>query len=132
MPEDRLPTRPIDAYKAIIDQLATETSRSVHERLVIEQGIWLKTRDEETANAFVRSLSNEQRHILGRMLHNERTGAIHDVLAVLSWWILARGVGLTFRGEPMPVELNGEGLHGDYIGRLADWEWPDTESPSLP
>jgi hypothetical protein len=124
MPEDQQPTRPVDAYKAIIDQLATETSRSVHERLVVNEGVWP---EEEIANAFVRSLSSEQRRILGRMLHEERTGAIHDVLAVLTWWILARGVGLTFRGEPMPVELSGQGLHGDYIGRLANWVWPGTE-----
>jgi hypothetical protein len=37
MPEDRQPNRPIDAYKAMIDQLATETSRSVH------GGLWFRS-----------------------------------------------------------------------------------------
>jgi hypothetical protein len=27
----------------------------------------------------------------------------------------------------MPVDLSGMGLHGDYIGRRDDWEWPDDE-----
>ena len=65
--------------------------------------------------------------MLARMLHAERVAAIHDVLAVLTWWIVARGVGFTFRGETMPIELSGEGLHGDYIGRVDNWEWPDEE-----
>jgi len=125
MIENRQFSRPIDAYKAMIDQLVTETSHGVHEKLVVDEGVWLKTPHEEAANAFVRSLSNEQRRMLARLLHDERTSAIHDALAVLTWWILSRGVGLTFRGEPMPTELSGEGLNGDYIGRLADWEWPN-------
>jgi hypothetical protein len=111
----------------MIDQVVTETSQSVHERLIVDEGVWLKTRDEEAANALVRSLTDAQRRILGRMLHDERTGAIHDVLAVLTWWILTRGVGLTFQGEPTPVELSGQGLHGDYIGRLSGWEWPESD-----
>ena len=127
MRENRQPSRPIDAYKAMIDQLVTETSQSVHQRLIAEKGVWLKKSDEEAANALVRSLTDEQRRILGRMLHDERTGAIHDVLAVLTWWILTRGVGLTFRGEAMPVELSGQGLHGDYIGRLSGLEWPESD-----
>lgn len=127
MLENRQPFRPIDAYKAIIDQLVDETSHSVHERLVVDEGVWLKTPDEEPANAFVQSLTGEQRRILARILHDERTAAIHDVLAVLTWWISTRGVGLTFRGEPMPVELSGQGLHGDYVGRLTDWKWPESD-----
>jgi hypothetical protein len=58
------------------------------------------------------------------MLSEARDGTIHDVLAALTWWMTARDVGLTFRGEPMPFELSGEGLHGDYIGRRDGWEWP--------
>jgi Family of unknown function (DUF6547) len=124
---DSQPERPIDVYKAIVDELATSTSRSVSERLILEHGIWTKAPDEEAANAFVRSLTDEQRHLLVRMLQ-ERTGAIHDVLAELTWWISTREVGLTFRGDAMPIELSGHGIHGDYIGRLNDWPWPDDDS----
>jgi hypothetical protein len=127
MLEDRQPSRPIDAYKAIIDQLVRETSHSVHETLIVEQGVWLNAPDAEAANAFVRSLSVEQRRMLARLVHDERTGAIHDALALLTWWISSRRVALTFQGEPMPVELSGEGLNGDYIGRLNGWEWPVTD-----
>jgi hypothetical protein len=63
--------------------------------------------------------------MLARMLHDVRQSAIFDVPALLTWWISTQDVGLTFRGEPMLTELSGEGLHGDYIGRLAAWEWPD-------
>ena len=56
------------------------------------------------------------------MLNDERMGAIHDALAVLTWWISSQGLGLTFLGESMPVEWSGAGLHGGYIGRRHGWE----------
>jgi hypothetical protein len=118
--ENFVPTTPIEAYKAIIDQLANETTRSISTKLIAEQGILSESPDEGVANEFVRSLSAEHRRILAHIVHRERVGAIHDVLALLTSWISTRGVGLTFHGEPMPVELSGMGLHGDYIGRLND------------
>jgi hypothetical protein len=58
------------------------------------------------------------------MLQRERTSAIFDVSADLSWWTSCQGVGLTFRGEAMPLD-SGEGAFDlDYTGRLNDWEWP--------
>jgi hypothetical protein len=122
-------SRPLDAYKAIVDQLVRETSHGVSETLVAQEGIFSKAPAEEVFNSFVHSLSPEQREMLAKMLHAERTAAIHDVLAVLSWWVEAGGLGFTFRGESMPVDLSGMGLHGDYVGRQHDWEWPDDESP---
>lgn len=128
MTGERQLSRPIDAYKEIIDQLVTETSRGVTEKLVVQEGGFLETSDNRVFNPFLRSLSAEQRLTLARMLRAERVSAIGGALAVLTWWIIARKVGLTFRGEPMPVALSGEGLHGDYVGRLDDWEWPEDDS----
>jgi hypothetical protein len=132
MSNDRQPSRPIDAYKQIIDQLVTETSHGVREKAVVRENAFPDLSDDRVFNPFIKSLSTGQREMLAQMLHAERVAAIHDALAVLTWWVLARGVGLTFRGEPMPVELSGAGLHGDYIGRLDDWQWPkdDTQSAS--
>jgi len=132
MSDDRQPSRPIDAYKQIIDQLVTETSHGVREKAVVRENAFPDLSDDRVFNPFIKSLSTGQREMLAQMLHAERVAAIHDALAVLTWWVLARGVGLTFRGEPMPVELSGAGLHGDYIGRLDDWQWPkdDTQPAS--
>lgn len=118
------PTTPRDAYKAMIDQLVTETRMYGAGSQVAENGIFSNAPDHQEYNAFIRSLSPAQRALLARMLSEERDGTIHDVLAALTWWLTARDVGLTFRGEPMPTELSGEGLHGDYIGRRDGWEWP--------
>jgi hypothetical protein len=52
------------------------------------------------------------------VLKRERQRAIFDRLAVLTWWLLTRDVGIAFRGQLMPFELSGMGIHGDYIGRL--------------
>ena len=75
-------------------------------------------------NDFAASLSESQRELLSQMLQEERDSTIHDVLAVITWWIACRQVGLTFHGDPMPVELSGMGLHGDYVGRRDGWDWP--------
>jgi len=116
--------RPIDVYKEIIDQLVNETTHSVTQKLVTERGFFLETSAHAVFNELVRPLTPEKRKLLGDMLLAERRSAIHDVLAVLTWWILCGGLAFTFEGEAMPVELSGMGLHGDFVGRLQDWDWP--------
>jgi hypothetical protein len=127
MPPNFEPSKPVEAYKAIIDQLVEDTS-GVTEKLLREEGIWSRAPGAKVENAFVKSLTAEQRNLLADMIRDERISAIGMVLANLTWWLLCRDVGLTFRGKPMPFELSGMGLHGDYIGRLDDWEWPDQET----
>jgi uncharacterized protein DUF6547 len=126
MPPNFEPTTPIEAYKAIIDQIVEATS-GVGEKLLREEGIFSRAPAAKIENAFVKSLTAEQRELLAEMIRSERISAIGTVLSNLTWWLLCRDVGLTFRGQPMPFELSGEGIHGDYIGRLDDWEWPAEE-----
>jgi len=118
------PTTPIDAYKAIIDQLVDEVRIYGSAAHVAERSFFSKAPAHARFNEFIQKLPHEDRILLSEMLQEERDGAIHDVLAALTWWITARDVGLTFRGEPMPVELSGMGLHGDYVGRRDGWDWP--------
>jgi hypothetical protein len=122
----------VDVYKAIIDQLVDETRRFGSGSQVIEKGIYSNAPIHREYNEFIQSLSPDQRSLLSKMLNEERDGTIHDVLAALSWWISCREVGFTFRGKPMPVDLSGMGLHGDYVGRRDGWEWPncDTNEPA--
>jgi hypothetical protein len=122
------PTTALDAYKDIIDQLAGETRLQGAGWQVAKSGIYSNAPAHNDYNKFIRSLSPQYRTLIARMLQDERDGAIHDVLAALTWWIIARGVGLTFRGKPMPVQLSGAGLHGDYVGRMNGWEWPQAET----
>jgi hypothetical protein len=122
------PTTPIGAYKAIIDRLINETRRLGSSEHVAEGGIFSKAPAHRELNDFVGSLNRSQRELLARMLREERDGAIHDVLAALTWWAISRGVGLTSHGEPMPVDLSGMGLHGDYVGRREGWDWPSDDA----
>ncbi len=129
MPVNFDPTSPIEAYKAMIDQLVEQTTPGVNERRLRESGVYSGSAEDAAANDLVTSLSGQQRDVLAEMLRQERVSAIHDVLAAFTWWLLCREVGLTFRGKPMPFQLSEMGLHGDYIGRLDGWEWPsDDES----
>src|SRR5262245_52433050 len=118
------PSTPVDVYKAIIDQLVNETRLGGFGDRIRRFGVFSKAPADERFNGLIRSLSPENRELLAQMLSEERDGTIHDVLAELTWWITTRDVGLTFRGELMPVERSGMGLHGDYVGRREGWEWP--------
>jgi hypothetical protein len=115
---------PIETYKKIIDELVAH-SKSVHARLVREEARFSKASRSDEKNAFVNELTKEQRGVLADMLNDERAGAIHDVLATVTWWIRCRNVRLQHNGQEMPVDLSAMGLHGDFIGRLDDWEWPE-------
>src|SRR6476620_1765295 len=118
------PTTPTDTYKAIIDQLVDEVRVFGSAAHVAERSFFSKAPEHARFNEFLQKLSPEHRALIAEMLQEERDGAIHDVLAALTWWITTRDVGLTFHGEPMPVELSGMGLHGDYVGRRDGWKWP--------
>jgi hypothetical protein len=125
MPEN--PTmRPVDVYKQIIDRLV-ERSPSFGARLIAERSIYSKAPELHTLNSLVQKLSPEDRALLIQILEHERSSTIHDVLAEITWWIDCRDVALTYHGEQIPVQLSGMGLHGDYVGRKADWEWPKDE-----
>jgi hypothetical protein len=128
MPRTPDPSRPIDAYKAIIGQLVTETRGSGSAFQIANKGIFSKSPAHQRFNELIASLSAEQRKVLADMLREERDGTICDVLAVLSWWVDCRGVGFTFKGESMPVDVSGMGLHGDYVGRRDGWGWPEKRS----
>lgn len=124
MPVNFEPSTPLEAYKAVIDQLVEEVTPGISECLVRDEGIYSMAPHDAAENELVRSLAVGQRMILVQMLHEERVGAIADVLSRLTWWLCCRAVGLTFKGQPMPLELSGEGLHGGYLGRSNGWEWP--------
>lgn len=118
------PATPIDAYKAIIDELVDDVRVVGSSGHVAVESFFSKAPAHARFNEFIRQLPPEHRVLLAEMLQEERDGAIHDVLAALTWWMTTRDVGMTFHGEPMPIELSGMGLHGDYIGRRDGWKWP--------
>jgi hypothetical protein len=119
--------RPVEVYKQIIDALV-ELAPSLGARSIAEHGVYSQAPDLQPMNALVQRLRPEERSLLIQILTHERSSAIHDVLAAITWWIDCRSVALTYRGEPMPVQLSGMGLHGDYIGRQNDWAWPEVEN----
>src|SRR5215470_11335451 len=65
------PTPPIDAYKALIDQLVNETSRSVMARNVAERGAFPETSAHAVFNDLIGSLPAERRRLLSQMLEEE-------------------------------------------------------------
>ncbi|WP_425512233.1 DUF6547 family protein [Xanthomonas arboricola] len=119
----------ISIYRDIIDQLVSETRMYSALAKRAEANEPFPVESEQSAfNRLLSSLTREQRTLLSETLLQERHSAIHDTLAALTWWIDSRGIGLTVHDQPMPVDLSGMGLHGDYVGRADGWEWPSDEA----
>jgi hypothetical protein len=113
------------AYRSLIDA-AVEQARGADLSDRIEKKLsYSKAPTHRRFNAFIRSLTADQRRLLADLLREERRGTIHNIFAHWTWWIVCKGLGFTLNKKPMPVDLSGMGLHGDFIGRLTDWEWPD-------
>ena len=55
--------------------------------------------DHAVFNPLVRSLTLEQRRLLGDMLLQERLGGIHDVLAALTDWMSSDGLAFTLEAR---------------------------------
>ena len=117
------PSQPVDAYKAVIDDIVKLVD-GPHKPQDAENRVSRAARRTPDFNEFVQSLSADQRAVLAQMLREERVSATHDVLASLSWWLSCGDVGLTWRGQPMPVDLSDMGLHGDFVLRLEEEPWP--------
>jgi hypothetical protein len=127
MADDEIPSDPAEVYKAIIDDCVKYASDTGADRI---RAGWPLSPNHPGApeDLLVNSLSPDQRETLARMLDEARSGGVHDLLARLTWWMEAQELRWTWRGQPVPVDWSGTGLHGDYIGRLATedrWEWPD-------
>lgn len=119
----------MSTYQEIIDQIVRETrTNSAYSKRASENRPFPVESEQDDFNNLLLSLTEDQRTLLSSVLLQERHSSIHDVLAVLSWWIESRDVGLSENGEPMPVDFSGMGLHGDYVGRVNDWAWPGTEA----
>lgn len=115
------------AYREFIDGLVAATPSVAEQRLRVE-GIYGRAREDEPINSFVCGLRAEERELIARICRAERTAAIHDVLAQLSELLGAEGASFTMSGDELPVDESGMGLHGDFIGRLDDWPWPEVEA----
>lgn len=113
-----------EGYREFIDGLVN-TTPSVAEQLLRDEGIYRRAHDDEPINSFVRGLPPEDRELIARICRAERTAAIHDALAALTWWMSAESVLLTVNGNVVPVDESGMGLHGDFMARLEHWPWPE-------
>jgi hypothetical protein len=128
-----IPKDPAGAYKRIIDE-CVEFAQDVNANRIRSGEPVVPTDPKAPENLLVQSLSQAQRQTLAKMLDDARSGGVHDLLSRLTWWIMCAGLRLGYRGQPVPVDFSGAGLHGDYIGRLAaedTWEWPK-KSPMPP
>ena len=84
-PKMNEPTTALDAYKAIIDQLVDEVRVFGSAAHVAERSFFSKAPAHARFNEFIQKLSPQDRALLSEMLQEERDGAIHDVLAALTW-----------------------------------------------
>ncbi len=115
---------PARAYQTIIDDLVRCSEGCVSAQRLEKM---LPLVGEQAGDALSHSLTADQRRRVAEALRSERSAAIHDALVILTEWIDCRGLTLHLGGELMPVDRSGMGLHGDFVGRATNWEWPESE-----
>jgi hypothetical protein len=128
MPPKPEPSSPREAYKAVIDEFVADVTDSQRDHRLVDSGEYSPAAGHESANAFVRSLTKEQREVLAAILRDQRISAVASALSTLTWWVTCRNLAITFRDDPVPFGLTEEGFHGDFVARCEGWEWLDGPS----
>lgn len=110
-------------YREIIDalvQMCRDGQGQIGARRARE-GIWNQNAtadsipDQHKINLFLKRLSSEDREILAGMLSQEVVTGVFETLKALE------------ESQVPPFEEGYEGSpFNDFIGRLDDWEWPES------
>ena len=115
---------PFELWKSFVDSFAT-LHDGVHKAWVLGRGHYPATEDNAAINAFLLSLSSEQREILAAMLVDARRGGVHDTLVVLQERMHFNDGAYSEGGVEMELEPFGYTLFQDYVGRRDGHEWPE-------
>jgi hypothetical protein len=127
--ENIVSTSALEQYKYFIDQLASyfATHSILAKRILTEEEVKYSydyTVSGKEIEELLKLLSHEQQRTLAYLLTEEIASAIHNTLSHFEHQFVS-GWNITFNGEPVPIDLVGEGPMQDYVARrLRLWEWP--------
>jgi hypothetical protein len=110
-------------YQSLVDALA-ERKECVIARRVSEGDPWPEQASHSKFNAFIATLTQEQRNLLAELLQSARSGGIHDALVVLSEKANLQNLKFVQGGEELPHEPYGTEIYYDWVARSAGDEWP--------
>lgn len=114
----------LDRYHEFVDELVGRRNCVLAKR-VAEGAAWPSSSAMAEFNAFLGSLSLEQREQASRLLSKAREGGIHDALVVLSERMNLKGLRLVENGVELPNEPHGTEIYFDWVARSAGETWPD-------
>lgn len=115
----------VQNYKDFIDGLV-EIRPGVLSRWVLTTG-WPKTEENIKVNAFIGSLSEEQKQLLAQIIQQSRDGGIHDVLVYLNDEINLNGMKLIKNDIEIAKEPFDSEMYFDWVCRREGDPWPDSE-----
>lgn len=113
----------LDLYKELIDALVYRTGADALAAWV-RKGSYPDVPGNEDVNALLGSLTNDQRQIIARMVHDARLGGFHDAIVEM---LCEGGYRLSKNGVELPHEPFGTESYFDYIARLAGQAWPEAD-----
>ncbi len=114
----------LEIYRNIIDELV-KMSRSCADANAVKKGNIQGIDAEVTgANDILNRLSDRERDILAGFILDVYHAGIYDTLEQLEWLRCCKDMVITVEGEVLPMGKY-EGIACDYIGRRADWVWPE-------
>jgi len=111
-------------YKEVIDELvrACKSGQGQLSAQRARKGVWNQNAtpdfipEQHQINLLLKRLSPEEREVLAGMLADEVVTGVFETLKVLEQFSIEPFTG-SYEGSPFE----------DFIGRLADWNWPDAE-----
>jgi Family of unknown function (DUF6547) len=115
----------LDLYKELIDALVAKTGADALAAWV-RKGSYPDVPGNEDINGLLVSLTDEQRQIVARMVHEARSDGFHDAIVVM---LTEGGFRMTKDGAELPFEPFGTESYFDYVARLAGQEWPEDDQP---
>jgi len=117
-------------YRAFIDEMVSSARYSVSASRLAAHGHAERTNDaalpldarELAQKDFCQRLTADQKIVLAGLLTAERQAAVHDVLAYLEWAVSTDRLQVVGAGGSFVADIE-ETMHGDFISRLAGYEW---------
>jgi hypothetical protein len=113
-----------EAYRAILAQLAEASDASITARALKSGRLFLPGSYHAKFNELISSLDDQQRSMLAELFVDERTSAVFDALALLSWWVECNNVRIAFKGKRLPIGEDGQGMHEAFLDFRPPFELP--------
>ncbi len=110
----------LENYRKLITEFQNTSNRK---KITLEERLSL---DEIILDNLLEKMSPEGRCYLAKNVRESYLSGIFDILEVLEWFRCCKDMEIIVDSEALALG-DFEGMGNDFIGRLYDWEWYETD-----